>query len=271
MITTMPGWPLLFGTLRRWFTGGATELIVNADDFGMSATVNRGIVRAHEHGIVTSVSLMVLREAAGEAAAYGRSHPALSVGLHVDLGEWIYRHGEWQPLRVVVPLEDRGAVGAEIGRQLEAFRALAGRNPTHLDSHQHVHREEAVHSVMRALADELGVPLRHFNDTVHYSGEFYGQGKDGVEMEHAIAVPALAGLVSRLPAGVTELCCHPGDEEQLGEQYGRARPVELEALCDGRVRRALAARGVRLRSFHGLQSPVSGAAPATPSSTVSLP
>ncbi len=131
MITTMPGWPLLFGTLRRWFTGGATELIVNADDFGMSATVNRGIVRAHEHGIVTSVSLMVLRETAGEAAAYGRSHPALSVGLHVDLGEWIYRHGEWQPLRVVVPLEDRGRSGlrSDVSSR-RSERLPAGTRPT---------------------------------------------------------------------------------------------------------------------------------------------
>ena len=90
-------------------------------------------------------------------------------------------------------------------------------------------------------------------------------------MKHAITVPALAGLVSRLPAGVTELCCHPGDEEQPGEQYGRARPVELAALCDGRLRRVLAARGVLLRSFHGLQSAVSGVAPVTPSSNASLP
>jgi predicted glycoside hydrolase/deacetylase ChbG (UPF0249 family) len=71
-------------------------LIVNADDFGLSAGVNAGIIRAHEHGIVTSASLMVRWPAAAAAAALTRSHPRLSVGLHVDLGEWIYENDRWR-------------------------------------------------------------------------------------------------------------------------------------------------------------------------------
>ena len=66
-------------------------LIVNADDFGQSAGVNRGVAMAHEQGIVTSASLMVRWPAATGAAAFGRAHPGLSVGLHVDLGEWARR------------------------------------------------------------------------------------------------------------------------------------------------------------------------------------
>jgi predicted glycoside hydrolase/deacetylase ChbG (UPF0249 family) len=54
--------------------------IVNADDFGQSAGINRGIVEAHQRGIVTSASLMVRWHAASEAAAaYARAHPRLSV------------------------------------------------------------------------------------------------------------------------------------------------------------------------------------------------
>ena len=49
------------------------RLIVNADDFGQSPGVNRGIIEAHQHGIVTSASLMVSWPAAAEAAAYGRA------------------------------------------------------------------------------------------------------------------------------------------------------------------------------------------------------
>ncbi len=51
-------------------------LIVNADDFGLSEGVNRGIIRAHEQGIVTSASLMVRGAAAAEAARYARAAPA---------------------------------------------------------------------------------------------------------------------------------------------------------------------------------------------------
>ncbi|MGA2658858.1 MAG: ChbG/HpnK family deacetylase, partial [Verrucomicrobiota bacterium] len=59
------------GVLRR-------GLIVNADDFGLDPGVNRGIIKSHEYGIVTSASLMVRWPAAAEAAAYAREHPELS-------------------------------------------------------------------------------------------------------------------------------------------------------------------------------------------------
>src|SRR5262245_5377777 len=82
-------------------------VIVNADDFGQSHGVNRGIVHAHQYGIVTSASLMVRWPAAPEAVAYAREHQSLSLGLHVDLGEKVFRAGEWVPMYTVVPLQDR--------------------------------------------------------------------------------------------------------------------------------------------------------------------
>src|SRR6266446_1898300 len=100
------------------------RLIVNADDFGQSPGVNRGIIAAHERGIVTSASLMVRWPAAAAAAAYASTHPELSVGLHVDLRELIYRDGSWAVVYEVVPVDDRAAVAEEVGRQLDAFRRL---------------------------------------------------------------------------------------------------------------------------------------------------
>src|SRR6187549_2673272 len=131
------------------------ELIINADDFGMSASVNRGIIKAHEGGVVTSASLMVRREAASDAALYTRTHPQLSVGLHVDLGEWVCHDEEWRPLYVVAPLDNRAAIERETTRQLTAFRELTGGNPTHVDSHQHVHREGPAESALWDLARYL--------------------------------------------------------------------------------------------------------------------
>ena len=61
------------------------KLIVNADDFGASAGVNRGVVEAHVRGVVTSTSLMVKGAGATGAAALARLHPRLGVGLHWDL------------------------------------------------------------------------------------------------------------------------------------------------------------------------------------------
>ena len=73
-------------------------LVVNADDYGRTEGVNRGIIEAHERGIVTSASLMVRWPAAREAAAYVRGGWRLGLGLHVDLGEWVFRGGRSQHL-----------------------------------------------------------------------------------------------------------------------------------------------------------------------------
>ena len=85
-------------------------LVVNADDFGLSTGVNQGIICAHEEGIVTSASLMVRQPAAAEAAAYARDHSRLSVGLHLNLAEWVFRDGEWFPLYQVVRADNEKAM-----------------------------------------------------------------------------------------------------------------------------------------------------------------
>src|SRR5215831_10883983 len=108
----------------------ATSLIVNADDFGQSPGVNRGVITAHRDGIVTSASLMVRWAAATSAATYARANRGLSVGLHVDLGEWAFRQGAWVPIYDVVPIEDAAALASEVASQLAAFRRLIGEDPT---------------------------------------------------------------------------------------------------------------------------------------------
>jgi len=89
-------------------------LIVNADDFGASMGINRGILEAHQRGIVTSASLMVNMPAAKEAALLSRDVPDLSVGLHVNFTN----EGE-DP---VVDLTDSNACRIDLQRQFEQFR-----------------------------------------------------------------------------------------------------------------------------------------------------
>jgi len=229
------------------------SVIVNADDFGLSRGVNRGVFEGHERGIVTSASLMVRWPAASEAAADARDHPDLSVGLHFDAGEWVYRDGGWVPLYEVVAVEDRRASRDEARRQLEAFHHLVGRDPTHVDSHQHVHRREPIRSVLIELAEQLDAPLRHYHPRIRYCGRFYGQTAEGLPLPGAIRVESLVGILEALPAGITELDCHPADRDDLGKTMYRAERVEeLEVLCDPRVRRALADHAIELQSFAGV-------------------
>src|SRR5438445_13193127 len=114
-------------------------LIVNADDLGHSSAVNRGVIHAHDHGIVTSASLMVRWPAAVEAAEYARNRPGLSLGLPLDFGEWTYNDEYWTPVYNLVPLDEVMALRQEALRQLAVFRTLTGRDPDHIDSHHHVH------------------------------------------------------------------------------------------------------------------------------------
>jgi predicted glycoside hydrolase/deacetylase ChbG (UPF0249 family) len=149
-------------------------LIVNADDFGRSPGVNRGVIRCHEEGIVTSASLMVRWPQAEEAAAYAR-RSSLGVGLHVDLGEWAYRDGTWRACYEVLPEESAEAVALELARQLQSFERMLGLPPDHLDSHQHVHREEPARSALRRIGERLRVPVRELTPDIAYSGAFFGQ------------------------------------------------------------------------------------------------
>jgi predicted glycoside hydrolase/deacetylase ChbG (UPF0249 family) len=224
------------------------RLVVNADDLGLSAGVNAGILRAHEHGIVTSASLMVRGQAAEEAAAAVARLPGLSVGLHFDVAEWVCDDGEWRAVYEVVDAGDESAVAAELERQLERFRRLLGRDPSHMDSHQHVHREAPVRPIMGRRAKELRVPLRH-HGRVRYCGAFYGRGHDRRPLPEAISVDSLIGLVDGLDDGATELCCHPAAWVSGDLDYGHERLRELESLCDPRVRAAVDRAGVRLCTF----------------------
>lgn len=196
-------------------------LIVNADDLGLSAAVNEGIFEAHERGIVTSASLMVDRPAAAAAAEALAEHPDLAVGLHLE------------------PDDCRG--------QLARFRSLVGRDPTHLDSHKHVHEAGPVKAAAEAMAAELGIPLR--NRRIRYERSFYGRGPNREPQLEAISPNHLIDLIETLPPGWTEIGCHPAAGPVPISSYDSERRVELRALCDPRVKILLNVRDVRLCSF----------------------
>lgn len=205
-------------------------LIVNADDLGLSAPVNEGIFAAHEGGIVTSASLMVLRDDAAAAVEALAGHPDLAVGLHLERRSSFPGH-MWGKGRT--PEE-------ECREQLEFFRALIGRDPTHVDSHKHVHEtDEAFGAAAEALAAELEVPLR--NRGIRYERRFYG--RDAISPEH------LTKLIEELPPGWTEIGCHPAAGPVPTSSYDSERQIELATLRDPRVKNLLNVTSLQLCSF----------------------
>lgn len=216
-------------------------VIFNADDFGASSGVNRGILHCHAEGVLTSTSLMVDGRAAEEAAALARDYPRLAVGLHWDLD------GRRAP---PVAREDAEAVRAELERQLGAAARLLGRSPTHLDSHHHVHREPDVEPIAQQIAARIGLPLRD-TSPVHYIGGFYAQSDSGVDDLEHVSVAALSAILeTELGAGWTEIGCHPGFiDAGFRSAYREPREAEVATLTDPAIRSVLGALGLRLASF----------------------
>src|SRR5262245_60514883 len=132
------------------------ELIVNADDFGLTQQVNRGILDAHHDGIVTSTTLLANGGSFDEAVSMSRQAPQLGVGVHLNLSEGnpVSRASEipslvdsrgalhLTPGRLWAGIVKRKVSLSDVERELLAqVRKVirAGISPTHLDGHKHVH------------------------------------------------------------------------------------------------------------------------------------
>ncbi|MFZ0758825.1 MAG: ChbG/HpnK family deacetylase [Candidatus Sulfotelmatobacter sp.] len=153
------------------------RLIVNADDFGLTGGVNRGIVEAHTHGIVTSSTLMAGGRAFEDAVSSAKSLPRLSVGCHVvlidgdpilgagllpslvspDSGGARFRDGiKSFAARALIGLLDAGEIEAEAGAQIRKLQS-AGLSVSHVDTHKHTHLFPAVLRPLLRAARACGV------------------------------------------------------------------------------------------------------------------
>jgi len=148
------------------------QLIVNADDLGLTPGVNRGILRAFQEGIVTSASLLVTGSAFEEAVALAQQNPDLDIGLHLTLveeqavlgrevlptlvdgtGRFPRTSGEFFK-RVFLGRINWSEVECEIAAQISRFQKT-GLRLSHLDSHQHLHMFPPVFEIVNRLTREM--------------------------------------------------------------------------------------------------------------------
>jgi hopanoid biosynthesis associated protein HpnK len=145
------------------------NLIVNADDFGWTLGVNRGIAESHRRGIVTSASLLANGAAFDDGIAIARALPALGVGIHLNLSDGAPvaetrnvptltdKEGQLSggPEQLLLKLARRRLKLAEVEREWDAQISkvrTAGISPTHLDGHKHVHMLPGLFSIALKLA-----------------------------------------------------------------------------------------------------------------------
>jgi hopanoid biosynthesis associated protein HpnK len=156
------------------------RLIVNADDFGLSRSVNKAVIRAHRDGILTTASLMVNESGFDEAVKLVKENPKLGVGLHLTL---LMGHSSLPPEKIPGLINSRGEfsnspVGgglnyflkrslreqlrAEIQAQFIKFHAT-GLPLDHVNGHLHLHLHPTIFKILMEDSEKLGI--RHLRLT----------------------------------------------------------------------------------------------------------
>lgn len=265
---------------------GQKHLIVNADDFGLDSEINCGIIEAHKFGIVTNTSLVTCGRAFEEAIQLAKVYKDLGVGIHLTVNEErpILSRDK---IRTLLD-EDKGSflnyptfirrflsgrivlnqMYSEFESQIEKFIAT-GLNPTHLDSHKHIHLIPKILEIVLELAKKFDIPrirlsripiirnlrskrylrmievlglsvlaniqlkkIKRYNiNTPDYC---YGLIDSGYLDENR-----LTDILNRLPTGTNELICHPGfvtDDLLNRYRWNYNWLTELKALTNSNVK-----------------------------------
>lgn len=156
------------------------RLIVNADDFGLSPSVNAAVIRAHREGILTSASLMVNEPGLDEAVKLAKENPKLGVGLHLSL---LHGHSALLPEKIPGLVNARGEFSnnsvsagmkyffdddlreqlhAEIRAQFKKFHSV-GLLLDHVNGHLHLHLHPVIFKILIDEAEGFGI--RHLRLT----------------------------------------------------------------------------------------------------------
>lgn len=265
-------------------SAGPTGLILTADDFGLDAAVNEAVEQAHVGGVLSAASLMVSAPAAADAVARAQRMPRLAVGLHLVLadgaatlpaaeipdlvdpngrfGDRMARDG----VRFFLLPRVRRQLAAEIRAQFAAF-AATGLPLDHVNAHKHFHLHPTILSLVVSIGRDFGLRavrlpaepgmawwlapwvngMRRRLDRV---GLRHNDHMFGIAASGALDEATLLGMLARLPAGLTEIYCHPATRRGITPTMaGYRHPDELAALLSPRVRATIARLGLAPRGF----------------------
>lgn len=272
------------------------KLIINADDLGINPQRSHGIFLCHEQGVVTSASLIV-NTSDSEAAVRRAQERNLPIGLHLNLTEG----GPLSPVDAIQSLLttdgylltregflsalrrgniEREHIEREVRAQFEWFQEHAGQ-PTHVDSHHHIHIQPMIVPILVPILDRYGIsfvripsePLPPFGyeiepEKLKHSIDVTQQAENaratyaahGIRSTDHFRGLALSGnssmrnlrhTVSRLPEGTTELMVHPGSPNPSGAPFDAdpQRQTEINMLLNGETREMLREREIELCSW----------------------
>ncbi|MDO8494207.1 MAG: hopanoid biosynthesis-associated protein HpnK [Deltaproteobacteria bacterium] len=247
-------------------------LIVTADDFGLTAPINRAVISAHREGILTSASLMMGEAATKEAVLLAKQNPTLAVGLHLTLvkGRSVLSWAEIPHLvddrqrfseRLLTSgigyyfsKTKRGELKKECEAQVEAF-LKTGLKLDHINGHNHFHIHPVLRDILVALVKKYKIPAvriprqsllvqpfarrlakRLRGLSVRVNDHLFGLLEDSQMNEEQ-----WLKIIPKIKEGVTEIYSHPTMNSE-----------EWVALKSQKVKNLLNTSGVRCTTFSKL-------------------
>ncbi len=258
--------------------------IVNADDFGLSEEISKGIISASEKGIVTSTSVV----ANGKYFKKGitlLNDKQLDIGVHLsfvgggrpltgtidglvdDSGLFLKGFKDVIP-RIVTNRYNRKALRDELFEQAGLLKD-SGVNISHIDSHQHLHILPGIGEIIVELARHFNIrwvrlprpgylsffglsmnvlskilSLKLKSNRLRFTDHF-----EGFELSGSMNENALSGIINNLKEGVTELIVHPGYDSSEDYDWGYGWEVELNALCSENIKSRIKDKEIILNRF----------------------
>lgn len=248
------------------------NLIINADDFGLTKGVTLGILDSMEKGIVTETTAMVNGNCFDEGIEEAKRRGIKGIGIHLNLtwGKPVL------PLNKVITLiNDKGVfkkgynelgkyslneIEMELKAQIERFFA-SGFQPTHIDGHHHFYGlYPQLMKIVIKLSKEYSLPLRFVNEeyremykinniktTSGFTSEFYGENVSEERLKEIILKYSSYDTV--------EIMVHPGyaDEElNLISTYNSIRKKELDILTSRQMKAFIKEQRIELIGFKNL-------------------
>ena len=201
-------------------------LIVNADDFGYSLSINKGIIKAHVDGIVTATSVMVDSVGAEEAMKLS-SYPDLAVGLHF------------------VPNAATEAK-TELERQFQKFVSIVGTRPSHIDIHKVRSDDMDLKRDVIEFANSYDIPAR-YSGKAKFIDSFFGP-----HANNNVSIDQLKDAISQATEAYNELMCHVGysdDYLRAHSSYSDMREKELDSICSAEIKHYIEQQGITLTNW----------------------
>lgn len=246
------------------------KLVFNADDFGHSKGVNLGIIEAFQNGAVRSTTMMAGMPGFEHAVQLYRQNPGLGVGVHLTLTAGYAVGGVYQTLtdrdgcflkraeierRAAQGLLDPAEIEQEYEAQIQKIRNV-GIEPTHFDSHHHIHNLNGVARVFLKLAKKYNKKVRIY-DQSRLSGEYAGIRTPAVFadtfFDQTVSAGYLKHVITECQGDSLEIMCHPAYLDlQLYQtsSYNLKRIFELGVLTGSELKGFIEEQGITLCSYN---------------------